>query len=83
MKNYLPRAPLSVLLLTLTVCVSVFAQTLVFQGRVVGVADGDTVIAVAPLRAIRPVLPFDHRLGIDGEKGNAAIPRVSGMIAPH
>lgn len=43
MKTRLPRSPLSVLLLTLTVCVSVFAQTLVFQGRVVDVTDGDTV----------------------------------------
>ena len=40
MKRHLP---LSTLLLTLLVSVSVFAQTIVFQGRVVDVLDGDTV----------------------------------------
>jgi endonuclease YncB( thermonuclease family) len=43
MKNSFSRAPLSVVLLTLSLCASVFSQTLVFQGRVVNVADGDTV----------------------------------------
>lgn len=43
MKAPLLRTPVFVLLLTLTVCVSVFAQTIVFPGRVVNVADGDTI----------------------------------------
>jgi len=43
MKAPLLRTPLFVLLLTLTVSVSVFAQTIVFPARVVNVADGDTV----------------------------------------
>jgi endonuclease YncB( thermonuclease family) len=46
MKTHLPRTPLYILLLTLTVCASVFAQTLVFQSRVVDVSDGDTVIVL-------------------------------------
>ena len=40
------KAPITgaaILLLTLTLCVSVFSQNLVFSGRVVHVADGDTV----------------------------------------
>jgi endonuclease YncB( thermonuclease family) len=43
MKAPLLKTPLFVLVLTLTVCVSVLAQTIVFPGRVVNVADGDTV----------------------------------------
>lgn len=38
-----PRTPLSVLLLALFVSASVLAQTLLFQGRVVSVTNGDTV----------------------------------------
>jgi endonuclease YncB( thermonuclease family) len=51
MKNPLSRTPLSILLLTLAVCVSVFAQTVVFPGRVVDVADGDTVTVLTQSNA--------------------------------
>jgi endonuclease YncB( thermonuclease family) len=43
MKKSSARPRLSILLFTLSVCASAFAQTLVFQGRVVSVANGDTV----------------------------------------
>lgn len=43
MKAPLLKTPLFVLALTLTVCVSVFTQTISFPGRVVNVDDGDTV----------------------------------------
>lgn len=67
MKTHLTRTPLYILLLTLTVCVSVFAQTLVFQGRVVDVSDGDTVIVLTQSNT-----EFQVRCsGVNAPKGKA------------
>ena len=44
MKNLIYRT--AVLLLTLTVCVSVLAQSMVFQGRVVDLIDGTTILVL-------------------------------------
>jgi endonuclease YncB( thermonuclease family) len=68
MKKLLSKVPLhrmSVVLLTLTVCASVFAQTVIFQGRVVGVTHGDTVTVLTPSNT-----EFQVRCrGIDAPKG--------------
>jgi Micrococcal nuclease (thermonuclease) homologs len=68
-----PEMPLSVLLLTLFTAFSVVAQTLVFQGRVVSVANGDTVTVLTQSNT-----EFKVRCsGIDAPNGQEAFASAS------
>ena len=68
MRNPFSKAPLSgaaTLLLILTLCVSVFSQTLVFSGRVVNVSNGDTLTVLTKSNS-----EFQVRCqGVDAPKG--------------
>lgn len=67
------KMPLSVFLVTLFIAVSVVAQTLVFQGRVVSVVNGDTVIVLTQSNTT-----FKMRCsGVDAPRGEEAFASVS------
>jgi endonuclease YncB( thermonuclease family) len=68
-----PKMPLSALLLTFFVAFSVVAQTLTFQGRVVSVANGDTVTVLTQSNT-----EFQVRCSaVDAPKGQEAFASVS------